>query len=56
MEVPPFQRPEPTLLHYPTGGQNPVGNEVQEQFMGLGEMGGVYGLCAAQVVSTVSSP
>ena len=32
MEVPPFQRPEPALLHYPVGGQNPAGNEVQELF------------------------
>lgn len=55
MEVPPFQRPEPALLHYPVGGQNPAGNEVQE-LLGHGEMGGVCGLCTAQAASTVSSP
>jgi len=43
MEVPPFQRPKPTLLHYPTrsqksGGQRSARNII---IVGHGEMGGV---------------
>jgi len=30
MEVPPFQRPKPTLQHFPRGVQNPCGNQVQD--------------------------
>ena len=36
MEVPPFQRPKPTLQHYLRGVQNPWGNQVQDE--GNGEM------------------